>query len=146
MRSIIQCILWVSLFIGFIFLTIYQIDEYVIQGKLLENGISISVSILGMALTMPTIIDKIRIFYNNAYSKYEKDIEEYLFIKTNKYSISRLYVFLKDKFKNLEIKYNIIKFLWITDQKDKVVIIVYVCLLIPMVFYVIEKFEIVLMN
>lgn len=138
MRLIRQCILWLLLFIGFTFLTLYQIIEYVNQQKILENKVSAVVSILGLALTMPTIIDKIRKFYEIAYERYEDDINKFIYIETNKYSIFRTYDKLEKILEKLKVYYNTIKFLWITFQRDKLVKIALICLF-PLIFIYISN-------
>ncbi|WP_343339155.1 hypothetical protein TPELB_15110 [Terrisporobacter petrolearius] len=136
-----QFIVWLLIFIGFMWLTIYQVNQYVIQGKTQENIISISGTVLGLALTMTAIIDKTRNFYSKAHEMYKEEIKNSFKIGQERFSIDKVLKFKDENKKELYESYNIIIQWWKTGKKLKVIQVFLMLIITLIIFYIVNKNE-----
>lgn len=128
-----QFVIWFLIFLGFMILTLYQINTYIIEGQMQENMINISIAILGLVLTMVTIIDKARLLYGAIYEKRKDTIIKEIDKEVEKYSIDKFKKILISKYEKISDTFIIIRKDWNSGKKIKVIRIMFIAFL-PMIF------------
>lgn len=121
-RSVRQCVLWSIIFIAVLVLSLYQYNLLIVSEPINnEQIVSFILSILGLAFTSTTIMDKTRSMYEELNNELGIEVEDKINILKNKYNYEKMVKYFSGEVKEVREGVIFLKEQWKKGEKSSVI-------------------------